>query len=221
MARVKLHEGIWFPDGEEHIPYIFSVRPRRVDGKLTHQYHKLEAAVARCRQHRVALDCGAHVGLWSMHLQRLFGKVLAFEPHPAHRMCFHKNVDMETGNVDLRVNAVGETPQRVGLKSTPGHSANTRIVPGGDEADMIRIDDLGLETVDLIKLDLEGYELAALRGAKETLERCRPLVIVEQKPGVAQHFGFPETGALDFLTSLGAGIHRELGGDYIMEWAPR
>src|SRR4030095_13809625 len=48
--------------------------------------------------------------------------------------------------------------------------------------EMITIDSLGLDAVGLIKLDIQGSETIALRGAEETLRRCRPVVLIEEKP---------------------------------------
>jgi hypothetical protein len=44
---------------------------------------------------------------------------------------------------------------------------------------MITIDSLGLDDIDLMQLDLEGFEYDALVGARETIERCKPVIIVE------------------------------------------
>lgn len=44
----------------------------------------------------------------------------------------------------------------------------------------VRIDDMALPRLDLLKLDIEGMEPEALRGARQTLERCRPLIFAEQ-----------------------------------------
>jgi hypothetical protein len=41
------------------------------------------------------------------------------------------------------------------------------------------LDSYALEDVGFVKIDVEGHELAALRGAEQTLRRCRPLVLVE------------------------------------------
>ena len=71
----------------------------------------------------------------------------------------------------------------------------------------------------LVKIDCEGWELPVLRGAEVTLRCCKPTVIVEQKPGRAQRFGHADTGAVDYLQSLGAKLRAELSGDYILSWS--
>lgn len=211
-------DGIWYPDGETHLPQHMARRPRRVDGKPTYQYHKLEAALAHVRRWRSAVDVGAHVGLWSMHLARRFETLHAFEPVAAHRACFRRNVLAR--NVVLYGTALGAERGRVALApALSGHSGSTAVQPGvAGKVALARLDDWGLEAVDFLKLDCEGYELFTLQGAEATLRRCHPVVIVEQKPGRAQRYGLGETEAVGFLQDLGAQLRQVIAGDYILSW---
>jgi hypothetical protein len=82
---------------------------------------------------------------------------------------------------------------------------------------MITLDSLALDEVDFMKLDTEGYEENILRGAVETIKRCRPVIIVEQKRDMAEaRFGLRPRGAVTFLESLGYKLVKEMSGDYIM-----
>jgi hypothetical protein len=72
--------------------------------------------------------------------------------------------------------------------------------------------------VDLIKCDNEGYELFVMRGAVDTLRRCRPVVIVEQKPGHGKAFGLDDDAAVRFLEKQGMRVKRVMSGDYVMGW---
>jgi hypothetical protein len=103
------------------------------------------------------------------------------------------------------------------METAPSSSGDTRVAGEGD-IPLERLDTFKLEDVDFIKLDCEGYELFALRGAEETLKRCRPCVIVEQKPGRGQRFGLAERGAVDYLQRLGAKLRKEMSGDFILSW---
>jgi hypothetical protein len=90
-------------------------------------------------------------------------------------------------------------------------------VKGEGDIPMITLDSLALDEVDFIKADCEGFELFALRGAVDTILRCKPVIIVEQKPGRAQKFGLLETEAVTFLEDLGVGykVVKEMSGDFI------
>lgn len=206
--------GVWLPDGEQHLVEWMTKMNRVVDGKLTYQHHKLEAALAHVKQFRVAVDVGGHCGLWSMHLVKRFAAVHAFEPVQAHRDCFERNVQPPAL---LYAVALGEAVGRVAIH-TSGHSSGDSWVDGAGEIPLRRLDEYDLQDVDFLKLDCEGYELFALRGGEETLKRCRPCVIVEQKPGRAQKFGLAETAAVDYLQSLGAKLRQAIAGDFILTW---
>lgn len=208
--------GLWLPDGETHLIDWMQKQNEVVDGKPTYQYSKLKMALGHVKQFRVAVDVGGHCGLWSMHLAKKFGTVHAFEPVAEHRACFLKNVDLGS-TVTLHECALGEKDGSVSIYTAPTSSGDSYVKGAGD-IPLRRLDDFELPVVDFIKLDCEGYELHALGGAEQTLKRCRPAVIVEQKPGKAQQFGLPETGAVDYLQSLGAKLRASKSGDYVLSW---
>jgi len=190
-------------------------RNEQVDGKLTYQYHKLQAALGYVKEFRTAIDVGGHCGLWSMHLAKRFAAVHAFEPVALHRECFSRNVGGD--NVTLYPSALGDMADNIKIHTSHTSSGDSWVDGNGD-IPMNRLDFFKIQGVSFIKLDCEGYELFALRGGIETLQLWHPVVCVEQKPGRAQKFGLPETGAVDFLISLGAKLRREIGGDYILSW---
>jgi FkbM family methyltransferase len=209
--------GVWLPAGETHLVDWMRRRNEVVDGKLTYQYHKLEAALKWVKRWRVAIDVGGHCGLWSMHLAKRFGMVHAFEPVAAHRACFERNLAGLEGRCVLHACALGDASGSVAIHTAPTSSGDSWVCGVGD-IPLRTLDGFQPQEVDFIKLDCEGYELFALRGAEEMLRRCKPVVIVEQKPGRAQKFGLQETAAVDYLRSLGAHLRTAISGDYIMAW---
>lgn len=215
--------GVWLPDGETHLVDWMRKMNRVVNGKLTYQHHKLEAALRYVKNWRAAVDVGAHCGLWSMHLVELFSIVHAFEPVQAHRDCFQKNVPFGLDRAPLYAVALGEEVGTIRIETAPTSSGDSRVAGAAKSGQpgavpLRRLDEYELQDVDFMKLDCEGYELFALRGAEGTLVRCRPCVIVEQKPGRAEHFGLPRTGAVDYLQGLGAKLRAEMSGDYVLSW---
>jgi|KBSMisStaDraftv2_1062788.scaffolds.fasta_scaffold74912_5 FkbM family methyltransferase len=212
---MKQHQGVWLPDGERHLIEWMDKSGEIVDGRGSYQIRKLRAALQHVRHFRVAVDVGAHVGFWTMHLAKRFETVHSFEPVAAHRECFAANVHDE--RVSLHACALGDREGRVSIH-TAATSSGDSWVDGDGDIPLRRLDAYALENVDFIKLDCEGYELFALRGGEETLKRCKPCVIVEQKPGRAQKFGLPETGAVKYLQGLGATLRATLSGDFILSW---
>lgn len=216
-----------FPDGEKHLPEWMRRVNRRVDGRLTYQYNKYEAALKfiSADRRRTVVDVGAHVGLWSWFLARDFRRVEAFEPMPAHIDCWRVNM-AALANVMLHRVVLGESSTTVKLRTrTKGSSGDTGVEPdltkGGQEVEQHRLDEYELQSVDFIKLDCEGYELFALRGAAETIRSCRPIIIVEQKPhtGGPERYGIGATDGVKFLRKLGMKeLCEPISGDWIMGW---
>jgi hypothetical protein len=76
-----------------------------------------------------------------------------------------------------------------------------------------RLDDL-LELeygLSFVKIDAEGYEAAVLRGATESIKRCRPIMYIEVNAGALARQGYSESELLDLISSLGYTI-AEVGG---------
>lgn len=230
---VKEFMGVWFPSHEKHMLGWIGKRMKDhpeelIDGRGTYQYHKLLEAMKHVRGFRVAVDVGAHVGLWSMHLIKRFEHVHAFEPVKLHRVCFVENVQPEE-KYTLYPIALGSKAGTTSINTTVGSSGDSRVDPTVTEGDVTvkRLDDVidagcaDRDRVDFVKVDCEGFELHVLQGAEELLKRNRPCVCVEQKPGFARRWGLPERGAVDYLRSLGAVVRREIGGDFILSWEGR
>lgn len=210
------HKGIWLPDGEQEMLGPMEQSPM-VDGKGTYQYLKLELALKQVRRFRVALDVGAHVGFWSMHLAKRFQHVHAFEPVPAHLECFARNVTAR--NVTLHPCVLGGpfSPKAIDLQIKPHHSGASRVNPAGEGGYPVTLlDQLALADVDFIKLDVEGYEYHVLQGAMTMLRACRPVICIEQKPRNARRYGLRDQQALELLLSEGWCITGEMSGDFVL-----
>jgi len=79
------------------------------------------------------------------------------------------------------------------------------------------VDSLGLSDLDLLQLDIEGYEYHALFGAIETLIRCRPVVQVEMRGFSARYYA-GDDDILRLLARLGyLEVSRQPGNDVVFE----
>jgi FkbM family methyltransferase len=218
------HElGWWFPDGEKHLPEWMQKAQQLRDGVLQYQLRKYELALGHVRQRRLAVDVGGHIGQWSKNMAKDFAQVVAFEPVPAYAECWRKNLE-GVDNATLYPFAVGAAEATVCLRcGTPGSHGDTFVAPRDQanaaiDVDQVRLDDFNVTGVDLIKIDCEGYERFVLEGAEQTIKRCQPCVIVEQKPGHAAKYGLGETAAVELLLSWGARRRAAISGDYVLSW---
>jgi FkbM family methyltransferase len=230
---IKQVGGVWLPAHETHMTEWMKKRNAYVDGRLTYQYHKLQAAMPHTRQRRVAVDVGAHVGFWSMHLAKWFNVLHAFEPMSLHRKCWEMNMAAVADEgrrkavCNLHPVALGDRPGHAVMHTTQGSSGDTWVDPAADAAQhadavpVATLDSMELRDVDFLKIDCEGFELFVLKGGIETLLRDRPCVVVEQKvrkDAFAQRYGLGNTDAVVLLQSLGAKVRQVWSGDYIMSW---
>jgi FkbM family methyltransferase len=224
MTEPVLWRGLWLPEDEHHLPQIMSSPGATTrKGFPTYQIQKFRHVMKWVRNRRLAVDVGAHAGLWSRHMAHDFRDVAAFEPVPGYAECWRRNM-AEHPNATLHTIALGAERNTVSLAATPGLTVDTYIVPDGDDGvvasgrSMEPLDSLRLKEVDLLKIDCEGYEAFVIRGGEHTIRHWKPAIIVEQKPGKAQRYGLAETQAVAILQKWGAVLREELAGDYILSW---
>lgn len=210
---MKLVRGIWLPESDEHLAAEIA-RPINplVDGKGTYQLNKYRAALKHVRRRGHALDVGANVGLWSRVMERDFVIVTAIEPLATHCACFRRNVERAL----LIPTAVGNETGTVRIATPAPHMASSHVADKGEEVVIVPLDSLGLGRVDFIKIDVEGFELEAVRGGEELIRRRRPVMVVEQKEGNAERYGFGQRDAVELLEAWGMVEAGCIGGDHIM-----
>lgn len=127
-----------------------------------------------------ALDLGAHIGLYSVLLSRKCTKVVAFEPSKVTRDALIKTLKLnKCTNVEVRSECVTNTAGEIVFHDTGTRASNANsIAPVGkpNKEISLRIDDLRMQ-FDFIKIDIEGSELLALRGATKTLAKTKYLTL--------------------------------------------
>jgi FkbM family methyltransferase len=164
----------------------------------------------------VALDIGANIGAHTLPMARQAGpqgRVIAVEPTSACarlRDNLARNPELESRVTvcPVAIIAPGERLASAYYAAWPVRGAKRRhAVHGGialnaDGSAGATLDALvqeqGLSRVDLIKIDIDGGELAALRGARATLERWRPSLVLELSAYALNEQG----GSLDALLAL-------------------
>jgi len=167
-----------------------------------------------------AIDAGANIGVhtieWARHMHG-WGNVLSFEAQEAVFYALAGNIALNNcWNATARWCALGEregfinVPQPDYLSSGSfgslelRQSSSTEFIGqqvSYDAEDCVRtpmmnIDSLGLARLDFMKIDVEGMEIDVLRGARETLARCKPLVMAEMIKSDVQEL-------VEFLEGLG------------------
>lgn len=157
------------------------------------QRELLRGAAKYCRQRRVCVDVGAHIGLFSLAaINDGFESVKAFEPQPENYRCLVENT--ATHAVHNFPFALGRHTGRIALQMGRGSNSGCWYgaelqYPMAGEVAVMRLDWFDLQRVDLIKIDVEGAEGFVLQGALATLDRCSPVVVFEDNGLGPEHFG--------------------------------
>tara|TARA_B100000965_G_scaffold51531_1_gene38310 strand:- start:428 stop:1180 length:753 start_codon:yes stop_codon:yes gene_type:complete len=136
-----------------------------------------------------AIDIGANVGVWSYWLSKYAKQVESFEPNPkvfnALKNIKIKNVNSynialsnKTGSVDLLI------PKGSKGFSNQGASLSSIKVQGEHKSISIeakRLDEYNFLDVDFIKIDVEGHEHEVIEGARETIKKFKPTMVIEME----------------------------------------
>lgn len=163
----------------------WSVRPE-TDDYLAFDHERFMMVLLEMPRGGVFIDLGAHIGHFSVRLARTASRVIAVEPGPVQRKGLERNLELNgITNVMIVPAAAWDKVTRIDLKPDDkeafGRYRTVEDPNGPLQATTVDtlVRDLKLDRVDLIKIDIEGAEGPALDGARETLTRMRPRVIVE------------------------------------------
>jgi FkbM family methyltransferase len=173
---------------------------------------ELDAFLARAADRRRFLDVGACHGLFSLAFTqgRPGAEAVAVEPSPLAWEVLESNLRRNAGaRVTPLQTAVGAAPGRLTMRYSWHHLEASPAAASDPEAVEIPLRTLDLLCAelgfqpDLVKIDVEGYELAVLRGARGVLEASRPLVFLEIHPARIVELGGSVRELSDLLAELG------------------
>lgn len=147
-------------------------------GPLKEWYLHKELIQKYCRDTNVVVQAGGACGMYPRLLANFFQVVYTFEPHVGNFSFLCKNADLP--NIFKFNAALGDTHEMIAMHthdSNQGMHRVDRVVNA--TVPTLRIDDFKYPTLDLIMLDVESYEINVLRGAVISIEKFKPLIIVE------------------------------------------
>lgn len=172
-----------------------------------------------CNKEQIAIDVGANQGVYTYYMSKFAKEVVAFEPN-VDLIASLKKVANE--NVQLQAAALSDVngdsvmridPRDAGLSTIEQRNtfngASPELTPEQRNVSTRTLDSFGFGNVSLIKIDVEGHEEAVLSGARDTINRSKPVLIIESED---QH----NTGAPSRISNMLA----ELGyrGFFLRDW---
>ncbi len=145
----------------------------------------LAEIAVRCTEGRtLAVDCGAHIGTWTNYLAEFFKTVLAFEPDKENFMLLERNV--QAPNTVLFNVGISDSFKTCRTVPHVGNSGMAYVAEGVGSR-LIPLPDFG--PIDLLKLDIEGCEWFALKGAEDQIKCYSPVIVLEEKKLKQQYEG--------------------------------
>jgi FkbM family methyltransferase len=210
-----------------HLPEVnlrFKVKTEDIVGRHIYKYHAHEPEISRfLAEHLrfepgdVVFDIGANIGWYSM----LFGRmapaginIYSFEPDPlnfellehnirqnqAHQVtAVQKALATEDGEQQLHRYDSNNLGRHSLLNLQEGNSVAVQTTTLDNFWDTLQ---LGSRTPRFIKIDIEGYELLALRSAEKVLRRC-PELLCEYSPNFMRQGGLEPAELIDLLMGFG------------------
>lgn len=213
---MKQTHGFWFPDYDTHFPRLLT-KSLKNDGVARYQWRARDTAVAACEQKRICIDIGANVGLWSCDLVKHFDQVIAFEPVQEFIDCFEKNVIAT--NYTMHRMALGRTESFVNMNIVQGNTGHSHINKesfGQGTIPLKTLDSFNFTNVDMIKIDVEGFEEEILAGAMETIKLNKPILVIEQQKHEYQD-DMIDTPAIKILQSWGYNVVTQISKDWVLK----
>jgi len=169
--NIEYVNGYWVPSNDIHIAQWKAGDPFTQNKGLVKFIEYLDRKNLKFNS---VLDIGAWCGTWSNAISKYANLVHAFEPDQLHYDCLIKNIN---DNVVAHNCAVGSTKSKVSLKTEQENfTQGKRVVPNG-EILMTTVDSFAIKDIDLIKIDVEGYEMEVLKGANNALDQCTYVMI--------------------------------------------
>jgi FkbM family methyltransferase len=154
--------------------YGHHTKPTYLEDAGNGQQAQRDASLKYVKQWRVCLDIGSNIGQWTRPLAKRFKSVVCFEPNPNFRECFEKNIQEK--NVLLWPYGLSDKEHKA------KQDFNSTVLQQEDgDIDCRTLDSFGLTNVDFVKIDVDGFEIPLLNGARETLTKNDPVINIEMK----------------------------------------
>ena len=143
---------------------------------------------------RTMIDIGANIGIFARPTAERFEHVICFEPVFKNFEVLQKNLETYS-NVELYNLGLSDRDQTATFELQTlkcGHTKQVaEFVPNSEfekhTGELTTLDRFNFESVDWIKIDVEGFENAVLDGSRDTIKRNRPWLLIEDNGQQDQH----------------------------------
>lgn len=157
------------------------------------------------------VDVGCNIGAFSLNMARHVSKVISFEPNPRTLIYLRRNVELN-GFKNIEVVPTGLSDKageaELFIQSLGSSSFHKHQQIGDSEKVQLTTLDEYLSPnresrVDILKVDVEGHEMACLKGAEKTIDRQDKMVIVLEMDANTFKAGYSKEDYMDFMNKKG------------------
>ena len=193
-----LDEPICWPEGETGLKTSYNCKA------------EIDPLLELVGGNKVCVQAGGALGLFAKYLSRHFETVLTFEPNPILFQALVFNTPEY--NIFTMPMALTRHRRSVGLAAEKRHEKSNMgawWVEGEGKIPGIQLDAIHLEALDLLILDIEGGELAAIAGAERHIEKFHPVLHLEWKKKIHDRAGVTAEEFHEKLLSYGYELVRD------------
>jgi len=191
--KIEKVNGFWVPSNDVHIEDWRSGKPF-TQNKCLNKF--LEYCESQKIKMKTVIDVGAWCGTWSKAMEPYAKRIIAYEPDKVHFECLERNC---TINCTPRMEAVGSDLGQISL--TEDDFTQAKRVNDEGSIRLVTLDSIEYTDIDMIKIDVEGYEMKVLEGAKKLLGSVRYLMI--ELNNNSKKYGSNNREIEKYLESLG------------------
>ena len=157
------------------------------------------------------VQAGGNCGVWAKTLGGIFETVHTFEPDEDNFACLVHNCPAE--NVIKHHAALGDGGGPIRMDGTRLNCGAYQVAGDGN-IPVMTVDGLNLPALDLMYLDIEGYEFKAIMGAEATIAKYRPVIAIENK-SLSDRYGKSNRDVEAYIKSLGYQVAKRINRDVI------
>ena len=189
-----MSNGWHVPDDDKKITFVLSNDNDMLNPSYEGKYR--EQILRQIPNKNTFVDVGTNVGIWSLPMMHHFKKVVSYEPSKQNLECLKANIP--TG-IDLREKAIANFTgvadfHQAGKNCGDGKLCREGVVVSVSyTVPVVKLDNENLSDVDLIKIDVQGWEFDVLKGAQNIISSQRPWVIFEVNQDIDECCAFMES----------------------------
>lgn len=222
----KTYKSEFKVNNNENNYYFLGYSNDTISDKLCEKGHweqeYINIAETFLKDNSVIFDIGANIGVWSIKLAKKNRKIYAFEPFvPSYNaLCGNIFINQKEKNITtFNYACTDDLNEKYDfIIKEPNNIGNATIIKNNNNSvKLMRLDELNINKLDLIKIDVEGHELQALKGGEELIKKYKPKIIFESWG--EEKYKEKRKKLMDYIESFGYTIKLIGGGtdDFIAE----